>query len=126
MKRRCRPCECEALVSRRVRRRPAREKNGNHQAGGELCRVLSFLVGESSTIDSETGALSVFNVMNEAKLENSPVVLPKLFLVTCWLPTANKIRNGDEFQVTFNSACLTRRRTGRFAAAFKPSRDSNT
>ena len=65
-------------------------------------RLEYFLVSESSTIDNETGALSVFNVMNEAKFENFPAVLPKLVLVTCWICTPDEIRKKEEFQVTFN------------------------
>jgi hypothetical protein len=64
-------------------------------------RLEYFLVSESSTIDNETGALSVFNIVNEATFEKFPTVLPKLVLVTCWIPTAEEIRNKDEFQVTF-------------------------
>ena len=35
-------------------------------------RLEYFLVSEGSTIDSETGALSVFNVVNEAKFREPP------------------------------------------------------
>jgi hypothetical protein len=82
-------------------------------------RLEYFLVSEGSTVDSETGALSVFNVMNEARFENFPAVLPKLFLVTCWLPTQDEIRNGDEFQVTFNFSLPDPAKNGQIRSGFQ-------
>ena len=64
-------------------------------------RLEYFLVSESSSVDNETGALSVFNVVNEAKFDGFPTALTKVALVTCWIPTPEEIAAGDEFQVTF-------------------------
>ena len=82
-------------------------------------RLEYFLVSESSTIDNESGAFSVFNVMNEAKFENFPAVLPKLALVACWIPTPDEIGSGDEFQVTFNFRLPDSAQSGQIRSSFQ-------
>ncbi|MGA2065543.1 MAG: hypothetical protein ABSG86_11265 [Thermoguttaceae bacterium] len=82
-------------------------------------RLEYFLVSESSTVDNETGALSVFNVINEIKVESFPAVLPKLALVTCWIPTPDEIRDGDEFQVTFEFSVPGSTENGKIRSSFQ-------
>jgi hypothetical protein len=82
-------------------------------------RLEYFLVSESSSVDSETGALSVFSVLNEAKFDSFPAVLPKVALVTCWIPSPKEIETKEEFQVTFKFRVPDSAKNGEIRSGFQ-------
>lgn len=50
-----------------------------------------FLVAESTSTDSDTNAISIFNVFTERRVESFPETVRRAILVTCWFSTEEEL-----------------------------------
>lgn len=60
-----------------------------------------FLVAQSCSVDQSTGALSIFNVLNEEYFDKFPNVIPNLALICCWVCNPEEIIEGNEHLAKF-------------------------
>ena len=58
-----------------------------------------FIVAESYSVDSDSNALSLFNVLNEVRTPTFPTTLPKLVAISCWIATPEEIAAECDSQV---------------------------
>jgi hypothetical protein len=57
-----------------------------------------FLVAESSSLDRDTNAISIFNVYNERRKLSFPHEIERIVLVTCWYSTPDEIAARRDMQ----------------------------
>lgn len=65
-------------------------------------RLEYFLVAESCSVDQSTGALSIFNVLNEISYDQFPNVIPSLAVICCWVCSPDEISEGNEHLARFS------------------------
>ncbi len=61
-------------------------------------RLEYFIVAESFSVDRDTNAVSIFNVYNERKVDSFPVDLPRMVAISCWIASADEIRDKADAQ----------------------------
>lgn len=55
-----------------------------------------FVVAESFSTDRDTGAISIFKVLNDLQVDELPYVLPKWVAVGCWICSREEIDAHEE------------------------------
>jgi len=64
-----------------------------------MARLEYFLVAESLSVDSGSGAISIFNVLNEILSDEFPFDIPRLTVISCWVNEKEEIESAKELQL---------------------------
>lgn len=78
-----------------------------------------FFVAESYAVDSNTGHVSAFNIVNQIAVDEFPIVVPRLVALSCWLNTEEEF-DSEEFHVVVEVQVPGEENKREFRASFSP------
>lgn len=78
-----------------------------------------FVAAESTSVDRDTNAISIFNVFNERRFQQFPLTLKKMVLVTCWISSPEELRDKPALQADIVISLDGVRAEGPFRANFE-------